>query len=113
MRRTTLASAVPERDSAEPAAPLITDGDVDGAIGEAGGDPREAVRALLHDIAILTLDRARSVNTGYRRQRMFGAIDLLNLPDGLFRLLTGFSASFGARESFAPPRRSYGPDGED
>ncbi|MBY0363180.1 MAG: hypothetical protein K2X45_14850 [Phreatobacter sp.] len=45
-----------------------------------------ARRALLHDIAILALDHARSVNTGYRRQRMFGAIDLLKLPDGLFRL---------------------------
>jgi hypothetical protein len=75
-----LAPAVPERDSAEPAAPLITDGDVDGAIAEAGGDPREAVRALLHDIAILALDHARSVSTGYRRQRMFGAIDILKLP---------------------------------
>lgn len=72
--------AVPERDSAGPDAPLITDGDVDAAITEAGGDPREAVRALLHDIAILALDHARSVSTGYRRQRMFGAIDILKLP---------------------------------
>ena len=71
--------AVPGRDSVEPEAPLITDGDVDAAIAEAGGDPREAVRALLHDIAILALDHARSVSTGYRRQQMFGAIDILKL----------------------------------
>lgn len=72
--------AIPEQDIAEPEAPLITEADVDGAIAEAGGDPREAVRALLHDIAILALDHARSVSTGYRRQRMFGAIDILKLP---------------------------------
>jgi hypothetical protein len=38
------------------------------------------VRALLHDIAVLALDHARSVSSGYRRQRMFGSIDLLKLP---------------------------------
>ncbi len=59
---------------------IINDDDIDAAIAEAGGDPREAVRALLHDIAILALDHARSVSSGYRRQRMFGSIDLLKLP---------------------------------
>lgn len=59
---------------------IISDEDIDAAIAEAGGDPREAVRALLHDIAVLALDHARSVSSGYRRQRMFGSIDLLKLP---------------------------------
>ena len=58
----------------------ITDAEVDAAIAEAGGDPREAVRALLHDIAVLAADRVRQVSHGYVRQRWYGAIDLLKLP---------------------------------
>lgn len=59
---------------------MITEADVDAVIVEAGGDPRDAVRALLHDIAIQALDHARSISSGYRRQRMFGSIDLIKLP---------------------------------
>lgn len=75
-----MAKAVPNQADTEPDGVIISEEDVDAAIAEAGGDPREAVRALLHDIAILALDHARSVSTGYRRQRMFGSINLLKLP---------------------------------
>lgn len=75
-----MANAIPDPANNEPEDLIISEDDVDAAIAEAGGDPREAVRALLHDIAVLALDHARSVSSGYRRQRMFGSIDLLKLP---------------------------------
>ena len=75
-----MAQPVPDQARNETDDLIISDDDIDAAIAEAGGDPREAVRALLHDIAVLALDHARSVSSGYRRQRMFGAIDLLKLP---------------------------------
>ncbi len=75
-----MAQPVPDQAHDETDDLIIKDDDIDAAIAEAGGDPREAVRALLHDIAILALDHARSVSTGYRRQRMYGSIDLLKLP---------------------------------
>jgi hypothetical protein len=53
-----------------------TDEEVDATIAEFGGDPREAVRALLHDIAILAHDRRRIASWGFLR----GHIDLLKLP---------------------------------
>ncbi|MBY0362349.1 MAG: hypothetical protein K2X45_10615 [Phreatobacter sp.] len=71
---------MPDPANNEPEDLIISEDDVDAAIAEAGGDPRETVRALLHDIAVLALDHARSVSSGYRRQRMFGSIDLLKLP---------------------------------
>jgi hypothetical protein len=75
-----VAQPVPDQAHNETDDFIISDDDIDEAIAEAGGDPREAVRALLHDIAVLALDHARSVSSGYRRQRMFGSIDLLKLP---------------------------------
>jgi hypothetical protein len=75
-----VAQPVPDQARNETDDLIISDDDIDAAIAEAGGDPREAVRALLHDIAILALDHARSVSSGYRRQRMFGSIDFLKLP---------------------------------
>ncbi|WP_296577933.1 hypothetical protein [Phreatobacter sp.] len=75
-----MAQPVPDQARNETDDLIISDDDIDAAIAEAGGDPREAVRALLHDIAILALDHARSVSSGYRRQRMFGSIDFLKLP---------------------------------
>ena len=75
-----VAQPVPDQAHDETDELIISDDDIDAAIAEAGGDPREAVRALLHDIAVLALDHARSVSSGYRRQRMFGSIDLLKLP---------------------------------
>jgi len=75
-----MAEAVPGQARNELDDLIVSDDDVDAAIAEAGGNPREAIRALLHDIAVLALDHARSVSSGYRRQRMFGSIDLLKLP---------------------------------
>ncbi len=75
-----MAQAAPDQANSEPDDLVVSEDDIDAAIAEAGGDPREAVRALLHDIAVLALDHARSVSSGYQRQRMFGSIDLLKLP---------------------------------
>ncbi len=75
-----MAQTAPDQAHSEPDDLVVSEDDIDAAITEAGGDPREAVRALLHDIAVLALDHARSVSSGYRRQRMFGSIDLLKLP---------------------------------
>jgi hypothetical protein len=79
-REGEMAEAVPGQARNELDDLIVSDDDVDAAIAEAGGNPREAIRALLHDIAVLALDHARSVSSGYRRQRMFGSIDLLKLP---------------------------------
>lgn len=46
-----------------------TDAEVDVVIAEFGGDPRAAIRALLHDLAALALDRALTVSRGYVRGR--------------------------------------------
>ncbi|AVO44048.1 hypothetical protein [Phreatobacter cathodiphilus] len=59
----------------------ITEADIDEVLQEFGGDTRQAVRALLEDIAVLALDRARAISTGFvRGQRFHGAIDTLKLP---------------------------------
>lgn len=51
-------------ESAEP-----TDVEVDAVIAEFDGDLRAALRALLHDLAVLALDRALTVSRGYVRGR--------------------------------------------
>ncbi len=60
----------PERGSAamaEPAEP--TDAEVDAVIEEFEGDLREAIRALLHDVAVLAADYSSAVSRGYVRGR--------------------------------------------
>ena len=47
--------------------PFPTDEDVDEVIEEFGGDARQAVRALLHDLAVLAADYDASVSRGYVR----------------------------------------------
>ena len=44
-----------------------TDEEVDEAIAEFGGDTREAVRALLHDLEVLARDYERRVSRGFVR----------------------------------------------
>lgn len=44
-----------------------TEADVDEVIAEFGGDARKAVRALLHDLAVLAADYDASVSRGYVR----------------------------------------------
>ena len=49
--------------------PDPTEAEVDAIIAECGGDVRAAIRALLHDIAVLAADFAASVSRGYVRGR--------------------------------------------
>ena len=44
-----------------------TEAEIDAVIEEFGGDLREAIRALLSDLAILAADFAGSVSRGYMR----------------------------------------------
>lgn len=45
----------------------IGDADVDEIIAEAGGDPRQAIRSLLHDLAKLARDAETRVSHGFVR----------------------------------------------
>ena len=47
-----------------------TDEEIDAIIEECAGDPREAIRALLHDLAVLAMDAEASVSRGYVRGRL-------------------------------------------
>jgi hypothetical protein len=49
----------------EPAFP--TEADIDALLDEVEGDAREAIRALLHDLAVLAADYESSVSRGYVR----------------------------------------------
>lgn len=53
----------------QPTIPVITDEEIDAVLYEAKGDPREAIRALLHDIAVLAADADRLVSYGFVRGR--------------------------------------------
>ena len=46
-----------------------TEAEIDAVVEELGGDLRAAIRALLHDLAVLALDRALTVSRGYVRGR--------------------------------------------
>jgi hypothetical protein len=46
------------------------DEEIDAIIAECGGDPREAIRALLHDLTALVIDAGASVSRGYVRGRL-------------------------------------------
>ena len=71
-----------------------TDAEVEATIAEFGGDPRAAIRALLHDLAALALDRALTVSRGYVRGRK-GIIVALATDEGLIIML---SLHFDARK---------------
>ena len=43
------------------------DKDIDAIIAEFGGDPKAAIRALLHDLIELALDSEAAVSRGYVR----------------------------------------------
>lgn len=47
-----------------------SDEDVDAVIAEFGGDPRQAIRALLHDLAELAADSNAAISRGYVRGRL-------------------------------------------
>ena len=52
----------------------ISDAEIDEIIAEAGGDPRQAIRKLLRDLAKLALDTETCVSRGFVRGRwlLFG-----------------------------------------
>ncbi|MGX5736058.1 hypothetical protein [Bosea thiooxidans] len=52
-----------------PTIPPVTEEDIDAVLQESGGDAREAIRALLHDLAVLAHDADRLVSHGYVRGR--------------------------------------------
>ncbi len=56
-------SEAAERPSVDDAA----DAEIDAVIAEYGGDPREAIRALLHDLTRIALDSESAVSHGYVR----------------------------------------------
>jgi len=45
----------------------LSDEEIDAIIAEFGGDPRVAIRALLHDLTELALDSEAAVSRGYVR----------------------------------------------
>jgi hypothetical protein len=47
-----------------------TDDEIEAIIEEFGGEPREAIRALLHDLAALAIDAEASVSRSYVRGRL-------------------------------------------
>ena len=47
-----------------------TDDEIDAIIAECGGDPREAIRALLHHLAALAIDSEAAVSRGYVRGQL-------------------------------------------
>ena len=47
--------------------PEPTEAEVDAVVEEFGGDLRAAIRALLHDLAVLAADFAGAVSRGYVR----------------------------------------------
>ena len=51
-------------------APNPEDAEVDTVIEEAGGDPRHAIRNLLHDLTQLAQDADAIVSRGYVRSRL-------------------------------------------
>ncbi len=54
----------------QPSIAPATDTEVDLVIAEAGGDPRLAIKNLLHDLTQLALDTEVSVSRGFVRSRL-------------------------------------------
>ncbi|WP_296708489.1 hypothetical protein [Rhodoblastus sp.] len=48
----------------------VTDEEIDAVIAEFEGDPRAAIRALLHDLATLAVDSKAAVSRGFVRGRL-------------------------------------------
>lgn len=54
-------------DPAEPTPEFPTEDDVNAVLYEHKGNAREAIRALLHDLAVLAADYGTDVSCGYVR----------------------------------------------
>jgi len=50
--------------------PYPTEADIDAVLEDFSGEPRAAIRALLHDLAVLAGDYESSVSKGYVRGRL-------------------------------------------
>ncbi len=48
-----------------------TDEEIDAIVAEFGGDPRRAIRALLHDLTRIAMDSETAVSLGYVRGNLF------------------------------------------
>lgn len=66
---------MPEEPDADE--PVVTDADIDAVLAEFGGDAREAIRALLHDVAALARGFEGQVSRGYVRGRVV-AVKIVN-----------------------------------
>ena len=44
-----------------------TEEEIDAIVAEFGGDPRQAIRSLLHDLTQIALDSEAAVSRGYAR----------------------------------------------
>jgi hypothetical protein len=59
-------------ESAElPVVASATDEEIEAIIAEFGGDPRAAIRALLHDLTQIAMDSEAAVSRGYVRGNLF------------------------------------------
>lgn len=47
-----------------------TEEEIDALVAEFGGDPREAIRALLHDLTKLAIDSETAVSRGFVRGQL-------------------------------------------
>jgi hypothetical protein len=47
-----------------------TEEEIDALVAEFGGDPREAIRALLHDLTELAIDSEAAVSRGFVRGQL-------------------------------------------
>ena len=52
---------------------VIEDSDIEEVLAEFGGNSKEAIRALLYDLAVLAEDRDTSVSFGYVRGRLYSS----------------------------------------
>ena len=69
-----IAMSVQSHKLTETSSIIIEDREIEALMSEFNGDPKEAIRALLHDIALLAEDRDNSVSYGYVRGRLFTKI---------------------------------------
>ena len=66
-----IAMSVQSHKLTETSSIIIEDREIEALMSEFNGDPIEAIRALLHDIALLAEDRDNSVSYGYVRGQLF------------------------------------------
>lgn len=63
-----MAAVEPQRPP-EPGPFAVSDQEIDAVIDETGGDPREAIRNLLRDLAVMAADADAAASRGFLRGR--------------------------------------------